>query len=116
MYYYYILNVGMADGEQPDFIYKEEYVELAVNHAFRGLPEPRIRFTKQGKEPTAVVTVCITGVQHSSLNHRIQTLSELLNQDCIAVWDMAKGVGSLIGHVHTRKQKWGEFDEQYFQI
>ena len=111
---YYILNVGMADGEQTNFVYKREYVELAVNHAFCGLPEPRTRISQKGGEPTAVVVV---QVQRDDIMRRcVRALSELMNQDCIAVWDMTEGKGELIGHDVTRAQKWGEFDAQYFQI
>lgn len=115
--HYYILNVGMTDGEQTDFVYKQEYVELAVNHAFRGLPEPYTRISHKGDEPTAVVLVVVPrGHREDSMRLRVKALSELMNQNCIAVWDCTNGTGELIGHDVLRKQKWGEFDEQYFQI
>lgn len=114
---YYILNIGMADGEQTNFVYKKEYVELAVNHAFRGLPEPHTRISHKGDEPTAVVVVVVPrGHLEDTMRSRVQTLSELMNQDCIAVWDCTNGTGELIGHDVKRAQKWGEFNEQFFQI
>lgn len=114
---YYILNVGMADGEQTDFLYTKEYVELAVNHVFGGFPEPETRISHKGDEPTAVVMVQVPrGKREDVMRSRVQALSELMNQDCIAVWDCTAGKGELIGHDVLRAQKWGEFDEQYFQI
>lgn len=115
--YYYILNVGLRDGEQTDFTYKKEYVELAVKHAFRGLPEPRTRITHKGDEPTAVVMVVVPrGHREDIMRSRVQALSELMNQDCIAVWNCTDGTGELIGHDVKRAQKWGAFDAKYFQI
>ena len=114
---YYILNVGMADGEQTDFVYKQEYVEMVVNHAFRDLPKPCIRVSHKGDEPTAVVMVQLPRDHREDIMRiRVQALSKLMNQDCIAVWDMTEGKGELIGHDDARTQKWGEFDEQHFQI
>ena len=114
--YYYILNVGLRDGEVTNFQYKKEFVELAVRHAFRHITEPSIRFTNTGAEPTAVITIGVQPQHREYIRRCTCALSELLNQDCIAVWDMATGTGKLLGHNYDRMKKWGEFDVQYFQI
>lgn len=113
---YYILNVGLRDGEVTDFQYKEAYVELAAKQAFKHIAEPSIRFTDAGAEPTAVITVGVQPEHRAEVHSAVCALSEYMNQDCIAVWDMAEGKGKLLGHVYDRMKKWGEFDAKYFQI
>lgn len=114
---YFILNIGLMDGECPDFQYQKEYVELAVNTAFKDYGEPCIRYTNEGTEPTAIVTVGVpNGTPRATVNWCVRRISKMMNQDCIAVWDCQEGTGTLQGHNQEREMKWGEFDANYFRI
>ena len=114
--YYYILNVGLRDGEVLDFQYKEAYVELAAKRAFKHIAEPSTRFTDAGAEPTAVITVGVQPEHRAEVHTAVCALSEYMNQDYIAVLDITEGKGKLLGHVYDRMNKWGEFDAKYFRI
>ena len=69
-----------------------------------------MRTATSNTETTAIVELR-NAVQLLSIEAVIKDLSDMLGQDCIAVYWPALDVGQLIG---INADKWGEFNKDYF--
>lgn len=99
-----MLNIGLARNEYAGPKLHTTSDVLGVLKAYGILNNQTVCWTSS-TEPTLV----IHGVAPSDA--AIYAVASLLNQDCIAVWNVEEQTGSLIG---PRPEKWGKFDPAQF--
>lgn len=101
----YLLNIGVARAGQSNIT--EELILRKL--AFRGkVVAHSIQHSET--EDTVAALVQIPG-STADVGNVIFHLSEILEQECIAVWNMATSAGALIG---PRADKWGAFNPEFF--
>lgn len=96
---YHILNIGLSTGG----------ASIADSTVFKAMRAAGIlweRYTQRESdtEPTLVVEAYCN-------DHQVDLVSQWLEQDCIAVWDLMHREGRLVG---PRAADWGEFDPDQF--
>lgn len=101
-----LLNIGLARADLPGgrqlFNTPEQVFSVLEAYGFRA---NTIAQYVSGTEPTIV----IHGVVPSA--NAVYAVASLLNQDCIAVFDVEHQTGHLIG---PAAEKWGAFDPAQF--
>lgn len=102
-----LLNIGLARQGQSNIGVGTVLRELAAEDLT--VRDYRIHTSDTEQTVVAEVEPGIAGALNFRL--RINHLSRLLGQDCIAVYVPERGVGELIG---PRAAEWGEFDPRYF--
>ena len=97
------LNVGMNKAAGGELTKGELLAALRVCKIITAHP---VEFHESDTERTAVVELASLPTVE-----RLYTLSELTGQDCVAVYSLPSGDGSLIG---PKAKAWGPFNPTYF--
>lgn len=100
-----ILNIGLDTPDGGTLAW-----ESALNTLQRhGVPVALATVVPSASEDTLVVLAPRDGIPHDVLH----AISEELCQECVAYWDSALGLGTLVG---PEAAKWGSFDAGYFYL
>lgn len=113
----HILNIGLvtsldrfkgADLPQGAILTAEQVLDYLAGYGFKVLWH---KVAQSDTEPTLIVGIHAHGMTMGDI-HKINKLSNLLQQDCIAAFDAINGKGYLIGDY---AEDWGgEFNPAYF--
>lgn len=99
-----ILNVGLRRNDGGGDLVVEVVEDVLAD---MGLEPVAFRNDATGEEPTLVAhCLSVTPAQLYAACH-------VLAQDCIAVYDLKRCVGELVG---PKAKEWGRFDPQYFRV
>lgn len=98
-----ILNIGLAREGKDDLTFTEVY--KAINTC--NISHLRFERVQSDTEETLVVNALI----YSDFD--VARLSARLEQDCIAIWDLAHQEGRLAG---PNAAKWGDFNPEFFLL
>lgn len=93
-----ILNIGLADDRKALF-------EACRAMRRAGIVFDTAHLRLSPTDEYAMVVMC------DATDDRIHAVSEALEEDCIAVWDLMHREGRLIG---PKAAEWGEFDPKLF--
>lgn len=98
-----LLNVGLAVGSDKSI---DSNTALRALFAL-GLAPLGYAVHQSDSEATLVVSV----PSYSADLRTLHTLAVVLQQDCVAAFDIERGVGELVG---PRAAAWGTFDPEFF--
>ena len=115
-----ILNIGLVTSEnhfEGGVLLQKAGITSAmalVNLVDHGFKVHWHKVAQSATEQTLIVGVQSDYGMHDSLRFRLNKLSNILQQDCIAAFDAINGKGYLIGDY---AEDWGgEFNPEYFII
>lgn len=101
-----ILNIGTA----------RKGTNIGIGTALRDLASFGFtinKYTVQHSDTEITLVADVDDGDLPGLDNRVDMLSRLLGQDCIAVYDTEACEGSLIG---PRSDAWGEFNPDFFLL
>lgn len=108
----YILNIGLNTSNN----FADEVYTLEIEHVLKELNNfyltvEAYRVEHSETEPTLIVTV--QGRLPLGIEAEVAELSDVLMQDCIALYHVETQTGQLVGR---HSEAWGEFNPAYFMI